>query len=502
MNAKTTMTRREMGRLLLGAAAVGLVEPWVARAFAGDSNQVRWMLSKSAGPEGSWSAPKVEGKIPRDLAGTLVRTCPGQRENHGVTLRHIFDGDAFLTAHTFGDGKASVRARYLDTPQRVEELAAKRMLYSEFGTPAPPPPPGWEPKRAKNQPTVNIVAWDGLLLGLSEGGPPTAIDPKTLGYVREWDFHGTLPRSVPFTAHPKVDPETGAGYGYGVRQGRETALVVFRMERDGKLAKIAEVPLDGYFIVHDMLLTREHVLFLVPPARFEFKLFFTGEAKVAADAVRFHEREPMRVLVIRKDGAGAPVWIEQPTGMVFHHGNAVERDGKIQLDTILGPDGSALEAVYSFAKGEVPPPSVQRLTRVEIDLAKKSATRRAIDDRDVEFPRFDERRAGLGARYLYTLDYTGGSGVLAASAILRHDLERGTVQRAAADRGRGYGEAVFAPRPGVASEERGWLLVSGVDGERRENFVEIRDAATLDLEARVWSGFYAPLGFHGNFVAT
>ena len=62
------------------------------------------------------------------------------------------------------------------------------------------------------------------------------------------------------------------------------------------------------------------------------------------------------------------------------------------------------------------------------------------------------------------------------------------------------GETVFVPREGEASEHNGWLLLQGYDVERDENLVEVRDADTLELAARVWFGQHFPLGFHGNFV--
>lgn len=329
MGGTNGMNRRDFARMVLGASALGLVDTSVvARALASDTKRLSWLANKSAGPEGAWALTRIEGKVPKELHGTLYRVCPGQRENHGVALRHLFDGDAFVAAYRFRDGKASLRARYIATPERVEELKAGKMLYDEFGTPAPGGEDG-KRRSGKNQPSVNIVAWDGRMLGLSEGGHPTAIDAETLDFQSRWDFHGTLPPDVPFTAHPKFDPETGAGYGYGVRQSMNTALVVFRMERDGKLTKLYDLPQPGYFIIHDMLLTRDHIVFLIPPARFDFAMLFSGQARVAADAVKFYEKEPLRILILRKDGTGKPVMLEQPTGMLFHNGNAFERDGKI-----------------------------------------------------------------------------------------------------------------------------------------------------------------------------
>ena len=49
-------------------------------------------------------------------------------------------------------------------------------------------------------------------------------------------------------------------------------------------------------------------------------------------------------------------------------------------------------------------------------------------------------------------------------------------------------------------EDDGWLLVLAYDGRRDRTFVEVRDAGTLDVAARVFAPTHLPLGFHGSFV--
>jgi carotenoid cleavage dioxygenase-like enzyme len=84
---------------------------------------------------------------------------------------------------------------------------------------------------------------------------------------------------------------------------------------------------------------------------------------------------------------------------------------------------------------------------------------------------------------------------------MRHDLRTGVAKKIAAGRNRIFGEPVFVPQAGKNSEENGWILAQGYDAGRHESFLEIRDAATMDFAARVWTGNYIPLGFHGNFYA-
>ena len=57
-----------------------------------------------------------------------------------------------------------------------------------------------------------------------------------------------------------------------------------------------------------------------------------------------------------------------------------------------------------------------------INLTRGTVTEQQIDERPIEFPRMDDRRAGMPARYGVTV----GSGKL-----VRYDLERGTAEEKA-----------------------------------------------------------------------
>jgi len=110
-------------------------------------------------------------------------------------------------------------------------------------------------------------------------------------------------------------------------------------------------------------------------------------------------------------------------------------------------------------------------------------------------------RAGDDLRYLYTLESGIPEDLFSSTALVRHDLHRGTGQQVEAGPGRVLGEAVFVPQPGRKGEDHGWLLMQGYDARRDENFLEVRDAGELDFVARVWTAQHFPLGFHGNFYS-
>jgi all-trans-8'-apo-beta-carotenal 15,15'-oxygenase len=486
------MSRRDLIRCLGALGACGLLDDRLLAQVFTRERHISRLAEQPPGREGTWTAPRIEGQLPRDLNGTLYRMTKGQLENHGVPLKHWFDGDACVIKYAIFDGRVAISARFVDTPERQQETAAGRMLYHEYGTVAPRVPAYY-----KNQPNINVILWDGRLLGLSEAFHPTAIDPETLAYEGRWDFHETLPANVSFTAHPKFDVD-GTGYAFGTNNGIDWALMVYRMELDGSLTQIAKVPLPGYFMVHDMILGREHLVFVVPPVRYDFAALATG-AVAAADVLDYMEKSPTRLVVVRKDGTGAPVVFEQPPGMVYHHGNLTETGGQLSFHSLMSPDGSVLELFDSWSEERWPRLRPNHLTRVSLDLSTKRVSRSALGEGN-EFPRFDTRRVGADTRYLYAV-HEDPVDLFSYPEIIRFDLARGAQQRVRSGRHRTLGEGVFVPRPGGAEETDGWLLNQGYDAVANETFLEIREVETLGLEARIWTGTHLPLGFHGNFYS-
>jgi Retinal pigment epithelial membrane protein len=202
------LDRRALLRSVSLLTAAGLIEPQLVAGVLAGERHIGRLAVQSPSAEGIWTSLKVEGQIPKDLNGTLYRVAPGQKTNHGVQLQHFFDGDAFLTRYRLREGSATVSARFIQTPERQEETAAGKMLYSEFGTHAPVPEKG-----GKNQPSINVIRWDGRLLALSEGGHPSAgmrrrLHLKSIGIFTErcpkMSASPRIPRSIlrPASAMP------------------------------------------------------------------------------------------------------------------------------------------------------------------------------------------------------------------------------------------------------------------------------------------------------------
>jgi len=344
------------------------------------------------------------------------------------------------------------------------------------------------------------------LLALVEGGlPPVELDPETLETIGIHDFDGELTRPMDpgvaellgitlrdgkapgiFTAHPKMDPESGEmlGFGYSLF---EPYLMYHVVSADGRLVRSEAIDAPYPAMVHDFLTTAEHVIFPLFPA--------TMRVERAAQGGSVLEWEPelgTKVGVMPRTGTRADVvWLDADPCFVFHPMNAHTEGTRITAEMSQYP---------TFPLGKAPAGGNRpTLTRWHIDLDAQTVRYEALDDREVEFPRLDERRVGLPYRY----GFCAGSGDVARGMpdLVRYDLESGRSDVHHLGDGSAGSEPVFVPRSTDAPEGDGFLLsVVYRERERRSDLVvfdaqNLSDAplATVKLPHRV------PAGFHGNW---
>ena len=227
--------------------------------------------------------PISHGELPDDLRGVLYRNGPGRFGNHGQTYGHLMDGDGMVVRFAIGglgsDGRPCIRYRnsYVRTTEFVYEQRAGRLLYRNFGT-----------QRSggffgnlfrthlKNVANTNVIYHHGRLFALWEGGLPHLLDPVTLDTLERYDFFGALKNrgpllervllpELPFSAHPKEDPQTGDLYNFGVYFGPHPKVLLYAVRQGVALTVTREIPLPAPLLSHDFLLTPHwQILFLFP----------------------------------------------------------------------------------------------------------------------------------------------------------------------------------------------------------------------------------------------
>ncbi|UTP40626.1 carotenoid oxygenase family protein [Phenylobacterium sp. LH3H17] len=435
---------------------------------------------------------EVVGEIPAGLKGTLYRTGPNPQFDPRGDY-HWFSGDGMIHAFHVEDGKVTYRNRYVRTPKWELEKSQGRSLFGSFGNPMTTDPIAMG--KDSGVANTNIVHHAGRLLALEEGHMPFEVAERTLesrGYVA--DYRGKV------TAHPKVDPKTGEmfWFGYGVGEMPLSAGMSYGVtDAAGKVVRRDDFQAPFAAMVHDFMVTENHVLFPILPLTASLERAMSGKPAFA-----WEPEKGGRMGVMRRDGDVASIrWFNVEACYVFHPMNAFEQDGKIIAD-VMRYDAAPL---FPNADGSPGQKTAARLVRWTLDLdgGSDAIKEEPLDDLDGEFPRFDERQSGLGYRHGWYAADPGGAKTIKQTAIAHLDLKTGKRQVYELNGGDMTSEPVFTPRSADAAEGDGWVTaVVWRAAENRSDFLvfEAQDIAKgpiaiAKLPRRV------PFGFHGNWVA-
>ena len=433
---------------------------------------------------------EITGEIPAGLHGAFYRNGPNpQFEPRGPY--HWFGGDGMIHGFFVEDGRVSYRNRYVRTPRWTHENEVGEARFGSLGNPMATHPSAMA--LDSGVANTNIVWHAGRLLALEEGHQPFELDPVSLaskGY--DASYGGRV------TAHPKIDPETGemVWFAYAAGEMPLSSQVSFGLtDAAGKVTRRDEFQAPYCSMVHDFLVTRSHALFPILP--------LTGSLERAMRGGPAFAWEPEKgafVGVMRRDASVDSVrWFETEACYVFHPLNAWEEGDLIHADVMEYPQAP----LFPLADGTMTRNAAARLVRWTFDLAgDTNAIRRTpLDDLPGEFPRLDERRAGLGYRHGWYAVNQSRPGGVQFDGIAHLDLKTGKRAVCAFDGGDAPGEPVFVPRSPDAEEGDGWLVaVVYRAAEDRSDFI-VLDAqnvaagpvGTARVPRRV------PFGFHGNW---
>lgn len=456
-------------------------------------NSLSFDAFNGTGYEGNFGILEIEGEIPNDLNGSYFKVASSPKEKYGVTLNHFFDGDGYGTRIDFNNGTLNVHSKFIDTPQRLEEIQAQKMLFDEFGTKAK------DSKGRKNNPSINIIPWRGNYLALSESGLPCLVD-EDLKFIKYENFGGTIPDTLSFTAHPKFDPKTGDLYAYGIIQGATLSLKVYKI--DAKTNRAEELYSKAqwqYVMIHDMILTENNIVFVIPPVTASIFDLLNKDI-VMADAIKYKSSNKTRILVIPKDKTKRSHEYKIPACLVFHNANAHEEDDKLTLHSLVARDGTLLEVIKNWTKGyngKFTPPV---LTRFEIDLKSKKFLNRKNLLSNHEFPVFNTSMVGGKNRFLYATEMGPKSDPYKFQKITKLDYETNSTVQYKLNADEVCGEVCFIPRS-KTTEDDGHLIFNGYSQKRQSAFVEVLDAKDLSFQGRAWLANTIPVGLHGSFVS-
>ena len=438
----------------------------------------------------------VTGAWPAGLKGRFFRNGPSIHDRFGRRYRHWFDGDGMIQEFAIDGGRIAHRGRTIRTPKLAREDAAGKRLYSGYATHLESAAPVRGPDSV-NAANISVLHHGGELLALWEGGSATRLDESTLAAsgFKSWSRQLT---GVPFSAHPKVDPD-GALWNIGCALLPRPALVLYHIDRTGRLRKAALVDAGPMGLIHDFVVTHKSLVILIQPF-----LFDPGRAERASvlDGHVWKPQAETRVMVVDKADFGKRRWHALPACFGFHYGNAWEEaDGTIRLDHCLAGDpGILTETLRYVMKGEFRPSAPLRYA--QIVLPPQGDGRIGRRGAEAEFAKVAPAVVGRRHRYVYTLGAPDNPQGWHFRTVVKRDLDRGTAERFDYGPGRIPEEHIFVPKPGGRGEYDGWLIGTVLDWKKGVSGLSAFDAREVEAGpvAQAWLPYPLPLGFHGAFV--
>ena len=432
----------------------------------------------------------VLGELPRGLNGTLYRNGANPQFHSDDPLRnHWFLGDGMVHAFTLRNGRASYRNRWVRTGKFLAEAAAGRALGSVFE----PPPEGFADDGLAN---TSILWHSGRLLALEEGHLPIELDRHSLATRGAVNFRGGV--EGPFTAHPKIDPETGELVFFGYSSGGPLVprMTYGTLDRAGHVTRFEAFEAPYCAMVHDFAVTDRHVLFPVMPLTGSMERAMRGGPPFAWEP----ELGGHIGLIRRAEGVASLRWFRAESCYVFHVLNAWEEGERVVAD-VMQYDAPPL---FPLADGSpTAGGTTAHLVRWTLDpsAGTDALARTQLDDLAGEFPRLDDRRAGLKNRYGAIAARRAEGGM--TDTIAWFDLATGERTLHTLPGGDAVSEPVFVPRGADAPEGDGWLLAVAWRGAENRSDLIVLDTQGVDREpvATVRLDHRVPFGFHGSFVA-
>lgn len=413
----------------------------------------------------------VRGRIPSELNGLYVRN--GSNPQSG-TSPHWFFGDGMIHGVKLENGNAAwYRNRYVRTPFYERGV--------DFGG-----VPGL-PTGGNHQSNVSCVYHGGQLLLSGEVGAPYRIDPSDLSTIGVQDYGGAIKTS--FTAHPKIDPETGNlhFFGYWFVPPYLTYMVA---DPQGNVIHSTEIPVAASTMIHSFAITERDVIFWEMPVLFDL----VAAAQGSDNPFSWKPEYGSRIGVMPLGGDGSQIrWVEIENCYVYHEVNAY-RDGD---DIVL--DVCRHGYMFSGERFGSDPLALHRW-RIGTGGAELTFSEDVVTERELELPTHDRRFSGRQHRYGWFVESEDHPLTLNFTGTTLVDYRTGDVRTWNPGPTKHPAEAFFVP--GGPGEGEGWLFVLVYDHATDQSDLVLLDAldpaagpiAEIRMPQRV------PYGFHAVWV--
>uniref|UniRef100_A0A7S3NHN6 Dioxygenase n=1 Tax=Aureoumbra lagunensis TaxID=44058 RepID=A0A7S3NHN6_9STRA len=507
-----------------------------------DSAKVAWETVALSAAEICPEEIEVGRNAPKGLRGTWyvngLSSC-----QIGNRLVHPFEAHGFIKAFRFdGEGKVTMRSRFVETDVQRYEAIAKRPLYRgamsnvanfekfpDFLLNAVSPS-----TRAVAQLAVRCWGKDQLFAS-TDNAPWFRLDPVTLETIGEESMNNHLLRGTKMLAHTRIDHDRNVMCAAAAEFDafeNTTKLILFEFDVKGNQLSRIELT-EPFFIFHDFAITQDFWIIPINPGKFDLdKLpnFIFGRAP-ATDIFQLDFNRNLCLLLvprgerknfIGKDAADQAIRIDLGCfGATFHVGpHWIDSHGRLIAHAFIferyifgGEMGFDIRkqqfnpTPWSLSNGG---PKLHRIIIDNVRSVPKLTEFIKLSEIPTDMPTMHPDRDGYKSRYVYGTAGIRDIGWFPFNSLVKFDLDTDQVDiwRPSDPQVRHYcvtSEPYFLPRLQQSDsnddDDDGWLLSLLHDVANNVTELQIFDAKHLST-GPIWStsiGKLWPWNVHTTF---
>jgi carotenoid cleavage dioxygenase len=453
------------------------------------------------------------GTIPKELDGAFYRVQPDPQFPPRLGDDISFNGDGMISRFHFHDGRCDFRQRWARTDKWKLEHEAGKALFGAYRNPLTDDPS----VKGRIRGTANTNAWvfGGKLWALKEDSPALVMDPATMETKGYEKFGGKMTGQT-FTAHPKIDPETGnmVAIGYAASGLCTDDVCYYEVSEEGELVREKWFKVPYYCMMHDFGITPDYLVLHIVPSIGSWERLEAGKPHFGFDTSLpvylgiIPRREDLKQDDIR--------WFKRDNCFASHVLNAWQEGSRVHFIT---PE--AKNNMFPFFPDVNDAPfnpmeAASHLTDWVVDMASNGeefAEVRQLTDTVSEFPRIDDRFTGVKTRYGWGLEMdmrrpvdqaTRSAAGMLMNCLFFRDFETGSEQHWWCGPTSTLQEPCFIPRRKDVPEGDGWIVQVCNRLEEHRSDLLLFDA--LEIEKGPIATIQVPIrlrfGLHGNFASS
>jgi carotenoid cleavage dioxygenase len=425
---------------------------------------------------------EVQGTIPSDLNGAFYRVGPDAQ--YPLHPRNIpFDGEGHASMFRIKNGRVDYRSRFVRNERYMAQDKAGRSLFPMYRNPSLDDPS--VAGLSRSTANTHIMNHKDMLLCLKEDSPPSALNLLTLEtVVPKYTFDGKLP-SQTFTAHPKIDSETGnmIAFGYEADGFGSNVISIFEITPQGEFVWNTKVEVPYVGMLHDFAVTERHIVFYVIPMALDEAQMRDGGIHWSWDGSK-----PTFFGALRRGGDGKDLrWFQGPTRSATHVMGAFSDGDRVYVDVEMSMSNPFPFMPMRDGAPWDPVAGSSHITRLSADLSRRRARGYEMEtmypNHVGALPRQDDRYNTMPYRYgfLPCPDPAASDRRSAGACYARFDHQTRSATLFNAGTTSSLAECCFAPKNANAREGEGYLMgvATRNDQNGRADLV-ILDAEHLD----------------------